>query len=90
MTEERVSRIRVALEDAFAPTRLVIEDQSHLHAGHAGAKDGRGHFQVEIVASAFAGKTQIQSHRLIYGVLDDMMKSDIHALSIQASAPAET
>lgn len=85
----RVERIRAALEAAFAPSRLEVEDDSHRHAGHAGARDGRGHFNVLIVSQAFAGKAPLARHRAVYAALGDMMQADIHALSIQARTPAE-
>lgn len=84
---ERAEAIRARLTEAFAPSRLEIVDESHKHAGHAGARDGRGHFAVTIVAHAFAGMTPIQRHRAVYQALGDMMQTDIHALSIQADAP---
>ncbi|HNP62992.1 MAG TPA: BolA family protein [Woeseiaceae bacterium] len=89
MTADRVPRIRSILTDAFSPDDLLVKDQSHLHAGHAGARDGRGHFEVVIVADQFAGLTRIECHRLIYDALGSMMETDIHALSIRASAAAK-
>jgi len=86
MTNSRVGKIESLLREAFAPDELLVKDQSHLHAGHAGAEDGRGHFEVRIVADAVQSCTRIQSHRLIYQALGEMMTTDIHALSIQASA----
>ena len=80
----RVERIREALTRELAPTRLDVIDDSHKHVGHEGAKDGRGHFTVEIASPAFAGKTPIQRHRMVYAALGDMMQTDIHALSIKA------
>ncbi len=85
----RVERIRAALEAAFAPSRLEVEDDSHRHAGHAGARDGRGHFNVLIVSPVFAGKAPLARHRAVYAALGDMMQTDIHALSIQARTPGE-
>ena len=85
----RVDRIRAALNAAFSPQRLVIEDESHRHKGHAGAADGRGHFRVEIVAGAFAGQPALARHRQVYAALADLMQSDIHALSIEARTPDE-
>lgn len=85
----RVERIRAVLEAAFAPSRLEVEDDSHRHAGHAGARDGRGHFNVLIVSQAFAGKAPLARHRAVYAALADMMQTDIHALSIQARTPTE-
>ena len=86
----RVERIREILTRNFAPLQLAVEDQSHLHAGHAGARDGRGHFSVCIVAAAFAGQQPLARHRRIYAVLGQMMQTDIHALAIDARAPDET
>lgn len=85
----RLDRIRAALTSAFAPLRLVIEDESHLHAGHAGAATGRGHFRVEIVSAAFEGLPPLARHRQVYAALDELMQSDIHALSVKALAPEE-
>jgi len=85
----RVDAIRERLTAAFAPQRLEIVDESHKHAGHAGARDGRGHFAVFIVSRAFAGLSPIQRHRAVYQALGEMMQTDIHALSIQASSPDE-
>lgn len=84
---ERIDRMRKLLEAEFAPTELEFHDDSHLHAGHAGARSGAGHYRVRIVAAAFAGKRPLEMHRMVYACLDCMMGSDIHALSIQASAP---
>jgi BolA protein len=86
MTGNRKDAIEALLSDAFSPDELLVKDQSHLHAGHAGAADGRGHFEVKIVADAFRNCSRIQSHRLIYEALGQLMTTDIHALSIQASA----
>lgn len=87
MSEDRIKRIEALLTEAFAPSKLQIKDQSHLHAGHAGAKDGRGHYEVTIVASAFAGQRPLARHRMIYDALGSLMETDIHALRINASAP---
>ncbi len=89
MTVERVALIRERLEKAFSPDDLLIKDQSHLHAGHAGAADGRGHFDVRIVADAFTGQSRIKRHQSVYQVLDDLLQSDIHALRINALSPEE-
>lgn len=85
----RVERIEAALRTAFAPQLLEVEDDSHRHAGHAGARDGRGHFNVSIVSEAFAGKAPLARHRAVYAALGEMMQSDIHALAIKAQTPAE-
>lgn len=85
--ELRVDAIRTRLEEAFAPQALEVFDDSHLHIGHEGARDGRGHYRVRIVSAAFAGMTPVARHQAVYAALDDMMQTDIHALGIQASAP---
>lgn len=85
----RLDEIRAALTAAFAPQHLVIEDESHLHAGHAGAAGGRGHFRVEIVSAAFAGQPPLARHRMVYAALGGLMQTGIHALSIQARTPDE-
>jgi BolA family transcriptional regulator, general stress-responsive regulator len=82
----RVERIRSALEAAFQPAELEVVDDSHKHAGHAGARDGRGHFTVRIVSEAFAGMSPLARHRAVYAALGEMMQTDIHALSIDARA----
>lgn len=89
MTAERVRSIEECLETRFSPCHLQVKDQSHLHAGHAGARDGMGHFEVTIVADAFEGKSRIDRHRLIYAALGNLMQTDIHALKINAYSPAE-
>ncbi|UKE71366.1 BolA family transcriptional regulator [Xanthomonas cerealis pv. cerealis] len=85
----RLERIRAALQAAFAPQALEVEDDSHRHAGHAGARDGRGHFNVRIVSAAFAGMAPLARHRAVYAALGEMMQTDIHALSIRAEVPRE-
>ena len=85
----RIELIRAALTEAFAPTRLEISDDSHRHIGHAGARDGRGHFNVEILSAAFAGMPALARHRAVYAALGALMDSDIHALAIQARSPDE-
>lgn len=90
MTADRRAQIRARLEQALAPVRLDIEDESHLHAGHAGSREGKGHFNVHIVSDRFAGQTPIARHRMIYAALAELMQTDIHALSIDAQAPDET
>jgi BolA protein len=87
--EERVAAIRAAIESALDPVSVEIEDDSHKHAGHAGARDGRGHFRVDVVSSAFAGMTPIARHRAVYAAVGELMTTDIHALVIRARAPAE-
>ncbi|QNR98667.1 BolA family transcriptional regulator [Stenotrophomonas sp. 169] len=86
---ERVERIRAALQQSLAPVHLDVEDDSHRHAGHAGARDGRGHFNVQVVSTAFEGMGALARHRAVYAAVGSMMDTDIHALSINAQTPAE-
>lgn len=72
----------------LSPLALSIEDESQRHAGHAGARDG-GHFRLDIVAAAFAGKSTLARHRLVYDAAGDLMRSRIHALTIRAQTPEE-
>jgi BolA protein len=72
----------------LAPQSLDIEDESHLHAGHAGAKEG-GHYKITIVATAFNGQNTVKRHRLIHAAVGDLMRGRIHALSIRAFSPDE-
>ncbi len=87
MSEQRVLSIRQALDASFAPLRLEIVDESHLHAGHVGAREGKGHFRVTIVAECFRDMKPLARHRRVYAALGDLMTSDIHALSIDARPP---
>jgi len=82
--------LRERMLAALEPTRLDIVDESHRHAGHAGARDGGGHFRMTIVSPRFAGKRTMERHRLVYDAAGDLMKKQIHALSITAKAPDET
>ena len=85
----RVDGIRERLTAALAPLELAIEDESHRHAGHAGARDGRGHFRVRVVSAAFRGQLPLARHRAVYAALGELMQTDIHALAIDARAPEE-
>jgi len=87
--QERRKEINRRLKEAFAPESLGVEDESYLHEGHEGAKDGRGHFRVLIIAEIFEGRSMVDRHRMIYRVLDEMMRLDIHALAIDAWSPDE-
>lgn len=89
MNAERVARIQALLEAAFAPESLDVEDDSHRHAGHEGAKGGLGHFNVAIVSSKFNEMKMLARHRAVYAALGDMMQTDIHALAIDAVASDE-
>lgn len=86
---DRVAQIRVRLLTALVPSELVVEDESHKHIGHAGARDGRGHFRVHVVSAVFEGKTPLARHRIVYAALGELMQTDIHALSIDAQAPGK-
>ncbi len=86
---DRVEAIKQRLRDAFSPLELLIKDQSHLHAGHAGAEDGRGHFDVTIVSDAFVEAGRLQRHRMVFDALGEMMDTDIHALRVRALTPEE-
>ena len=88
MSSARVEAIRQQLETAFAPLSLEIIDESHKHAGHASAKGG-GHYIAHIVSEAFAGKSTLQRHRMVYEAMGDLMQSEVHALSIHAKTPNE-
>jgi BolA protein len=89
VSEQRVEEIQRRLQNALSPTELLVKDQSHLHVGHEGAKDGKGHFEVTIVSDEFIGVNRISRHRLIYDALGNLMDSDIHALRINAFSPSE-
>jgi BolA protein len=86
----RIDTIRTRLAAALAPSTLDVDDESHRHVGHAGARDGRGHFRVRIVSAAFEGQSAIARHRAVYAALGDLMQTDIHALAIEARTPEET
>ncbi|HEX7080224.1 MAG TPA: BolA family protein [Gammaproteobacteria bacterium] len=88
MNDSRVSAIRARLEAAFQPEELDVIDESRLHVGHPGAREGKGHFKVRIVSKRFAGTNPLTRHRMVYEALDDLMKTEIHALSLVAFAPS--
>lgn len=88
-SNERVERIRSLLQAALQPSRLEVGDDSHLHAGHAGAASGGGHYSVRIVSDRFEGQRLVMRHRLVYDAVQGMMHTDIHALAITALAPSE-
>ena len=85
----RTETIENLLRSALQPAELLVKDQSHLHEGHAGAQEGKGHFDVTIVSEQFDGLNRIARHRLVYDALGAFMESDIHALRITALSPAE-
>lgn len=85
----RRDRIEAKLRAALEAESVEVVDESHLHAGHAGAKSGKGHFRVRVVSERFAGLSRLESQRLVFAVLADEMESDIHALAMQTLTPAE-
>jgi BolA protein len=85
----RTDRIVATLRSSLQTQDVALIDDSHLHAGHAGARDGRGHFRVRIVAQQFAGLRPLQRHQLVYRSLGELMQTDIHALNIEALTPEE-
>lgn len=88
MNAETAALLRARLQ-SLAPQQLDIEDESQRHAGHAGAREGGGHFRLRIVAAAFAGQSTMARHRLVYQAAGDLMRGRIHALAIEAKAPDE-
>lgn len=86
---DRVAMIRERIEEALRPDELEIVDESHLHVGHPGARDGRGHFRVRIVSDVFAGLPRLARHRRVYAAVGNLMKTDIHALNIEALSKNE-
>jgi len=86
---DRIPEMRSKLA-VLAPITLDIIDESHKHAGHAGARDGGGHYVVNIVSAQFVGKNTVARHRMIYSALGEMMKREIHALTIRAETPNQT
>jgi len=89
LNENRIRLFEADLRDAFEVINLNIEDESHLHAGHAGAASGGGHFKLTIVAPEFTGLGTVARHRAIYAALYKHFPAEIHALSIQALSPSE-
>ena len=87
--DDRLERIRQSLHAALSPSVLEVGDDSHLHAGHAGAASGGGHYRVKIVSERFEGLRLVMRHRLVYDAVQGMMHTDIHALAITAVAPSE-
>ena len=89
MNRDRVALIESRLNEVFQPSQLQVKDQSHLHAGHAGAEDGRGHFEVTIVSAHFEGHRPLQRHRMVFEALGSLMQTDIHALRLHTHVPDE-
>jgi BolA protein len=86
---DRVGWIERTLRQAFAPSHLVVEDESARHAGHAGAASGGGHFRVLIVSDRFRDQSPVARQRAVYAALGDAMKSAIHALALRTLTPEE-
>ena len=87
--DSRMERMRSRFQAALAPLELTLDDDSALHAGHAGAASGGGHYNVRIVSLQFEGLKLVTRHRLVYDSVHDMMHKEIHALAITALAPSE-
>jgi len=87
--EQRIAQIKALLAASLAPTVCEVDDESALHAGHAGAASGGGHYRLRLVSSRFEGQPRLARHRLVYDALQDMMQNDIHALAITALTPTE-
>jgi len=87
--ETRVERISARLAATFSPSQCLVEDESALHAGHAGAASGGGHYRLRLVSTVFDGKNRLMRHRLVYDCLSDLMQQEIHALAIVALSPSE-
>jgi BolA protein len=85
----RVEQIRQRLRGALHTARVDVADDSHLHVGHAGARDGKGHFRVRVVSEDFRGLRSVQRHQLVYRSLGSLMQTDIHALGVTALTPEE-
>ena len=86
---DRRARIEVTLRRELAADPVEVVDESHLHAGHAGARGGGGHFRALVVSSCFEGRSAVERQRLVYAALADQMGSEIHALSLETLTPAQ-
>lgn len=89
INQDRIKLFDADLRTAFRVTDLIIEDESHLHAGHAGAASGGGHFKLTIVAPEFEGMSKVARHRSVYAALNKHFPLAIHALTILAFTPSE-
>ena len=86
---DRRTNIEARLRDELTASHVDVEDESHLHAGHAGAASGGGHFRATIVSERFEGLSRVARQRLVYDVLAAELKREIHALSLRTFTPAE-
>lgn len=87
--DDRTRRIERLLRERLGAVEVEIVDESAQHAGHAGARSGGGHYAVTVVSERFCGRSTLERHRLVYEALDEMLRRDIHALSVRAYAPGE-
>ena len=90
MNARRIDMLRERISAALQPTALVIEDESDQHVGHAEARSGRGHFHVKIISNIFTDLRPLQRHRLVYDAIGELMKTEVHAVSIDARTPEES
>lgn len=86
---DRRALIEAELRVRLAAVHVEVIDESHLHVGHAGAREGGGHFRAVVVSLQFEGKAPVQRQRLVYDALEGAMGSEIHALSMKTLTPAE-
>jgi len=86
---DRRARIEAELRQRLAAIHVEVIDESHLHAGHAGAREGGGHFRAIVVSQRFEGKSPVQRQRLVYEALEDAMGTEIHALSMRTLTPTQ-
>jgi len=89
VNQERIALFENHLRKAFVVEDLYIEDESHLHAGHAGAASGGGHFKLTIISQDFKGLSPVARHRAVYAALNEHIPQEIHALTIIAKTPDE-
>jgi BolA protein len=89
MPDGTIERMRARL-DVLTPIEISIADESAMHAGHAGAASGGGHYRMTLVSAAFTGQPRVKRHRLVYDALADLMQREIHALAMTLLAPDET
>ena len=89
MAANRAEMIKTVLEETFSPVKIEILDESHKHAGHVGARSGKGHFKLTIISKRFEGLPLIQRQKLVYRALANLMETDIHALSMSTLTPRE-
>ena len=87
---DRVAVITQRLTEVLNPITLEVIDEGHRHIGHAGAREGLGHFRIKVRAHALLGLTSLQRHRKIYEILGELMQTDIHAVTLDAAAPEDS